>query len=239
VGHLRPAFQAGPGVAGAGLAHGHSLRARRPGPPAGRSARQRARRMPSTRAAVRRLRLRRLGRRAERRYHPDQRHPRSSAGRRRARAGRGHRRALAAQRGPPGGLAGVRRVPGRCGPDHGRPRRECLAHRRRPGARLPAAVGHVHGGAGEAAARPRPDRGHGRPVSGRRPGRGALRRRGGNAGFAARRCSAGHPGPDGRGDVAALHPLRLRPEPGATRDRRGLRQPRTARGSRSGGRVLR
>jgi len=31
---------------------------------------------------------------AERRYHPDQRHPRSSAGRRRARAGRGHRRAL-------------------------------------------------------------------------------------------------------------------------------------------------
>ena len=75
-------------------------------------ARVRAACTPSS-AGLGRDRVRRVGRGAERRHHPHQRHPRGAADRRHAGAGRDHRRALAPGGGAPGGLGGLRGVAGR------------------------------------------------------------------------------------------------------------------------------
>ena len=69
-----------------------------------------------------------VGHRAERRDHPDQRHPRGPADRGGAGAGRGHRRGMAPGRGPAGRVAGLRDLAGRGGPGHrGRRRRAARA----------------------------------------------------------------------------------------------------------------
>ena len=121
-------------------------------------------------AGVRRDRVRRVGRPAERRDHPDQRHPRGPADRHHAGPGRGHR-----------GASGSTTWPARWrGP--GSPCRwPASAWSRAAGAAVPRLAGdglvmasllvgsHLYGGPGPPAARPRPGRGDGRAVRRRRP----------------------------------------------------------------------
>src|SRR6516162_3653090 len=99
-----------------------------------------------------------------------------------------------------------------------------------------AGVGLVHGGADPGAARPRPDRGDRGAVPGRCPRGAAVLR--GHRGHAHRPRRGGHrPGhrrPGGRRHAAALHPVRLRAEPGVRRGGRGLPEPGAARRRRGG-----
>ena len=186
--------------------------------------------------------VRGVGHRAERRDHPDQRHPRGPADRGGAGAGRDHRRGMAPQRGPAAGLAGLRGLAGRGRPGHrGRRRGRRERARRRAGAGLAGAVGRVHRGAGPAAARARPGRGHRGPVPRGRAGRGGLHRP--HRGRARRpgppRARAGRGGAGAGRHAGAVHVVRLRAEPGAGRDRRGVPQHRAAGRRDRGDRVLR
>jgi len=235
VGHHRAAVQAGPAVAGSGLAHRRALRPGCRGAAAGGAAPGRPGRGAATPggegSGLRGGRVRGDGHRAERRDHPDQRHARGAADRGGTGAGRGHRRAVAPGRSPADRVAGLRGLAGRDRPGHRRRRRRGRERaRRRPGAGLAGAVGHVHRGAGAAAARAGPGRGH----------RGSVPRcRAGCAGLhGGGRGRAGRPGParprTGRGraragrDAGAVHAVRLRAEPGASPGGRGLPQHRAA-----------
>src|SRR5581483_10019897 len=112
----------------------------------------------------------------------------------------------------------------------GRRGRRRDAGRGRPRAGVARLVGHGHRRPRAAAHRPRPYRGHRRAIPRRRTGlatdrgphRGRARRTG------SRRSRAGGPRA-GRGrHVAAIHPVRVRTEPGLRRGRRGVPQPRAA-----------
>jgi hypothetical protein len=241
VGHHRAAVQAGPAVAGSGLAYRRSLRPCGRGAAACRAAARRTSRGGEG-LGLRRGGVRGVGHRAERRDRADERHPRGPADRGGAGAGRGHRGALAPHAGPAAGLAGLRDLAGRRRPGHrGRRRRGRKRTRRRAGAGLAAAVGHFHRGAGPAAARPRPGRGHRRAVPRRGAGRAGLyhghRRRAGRAGGS--RSGAGRSRAGAGGHAGAVHAVRLRAEPGAGRGRRGVPQHRAAGRRRRGDRVLR
>ena len=72
----------------------------------------------------------------ERRDHPDQHHSCRPADRRGPGDGRGHRGGVAARRGAPGGLGGLRAVAGRCRPGRRRPWRRGERRRGRAGARV-------------------------------------------------------------------------------------------------------
>ncbi len=113
-----------------------------------------------------------------------------------------------------------------------RPGRWRLTRRRWAGARVAAAVRHVQRRAGSPAARPGPDRGHRRAIPGCGPRRAAVPRRPTGPARGAARCGhrPGHRGSRRGRHTAALHALRLRAEPGVRGDRRGVRQPRAARG---------
>ena len=116
-------------VAGSGLAHRRAVRPGRRGAAAGRAAAGACggRWSPGCWRSGR-GRVRGVGHRAERRDHPDQRHPRGPADRGGAGAGRDHRRGMAPQRGPAAGLAGLRGLAGRGRPGH-RGRRAAAAAR--------------------------------------------------------------------------------------------------------------
>ena len=187
-------------------------------------------------------RVRGDGHRAERRDRPDQRHARGAADRGDAGAGRDHRRGMAAGRGPAGRMAGLCHLAGRGGPGHrGRRRRGRERSRGRAGTGLAGAVGHVYRGAGPAAARPRPGRGHRGAVPRRCAGRAGLHRgrRGRACGPGPARSRAGR-GRAGAGrDAGAVHAVRFRAEPGPGRGRRGVPQHRAAGRRHGGDRVLR
>ena len=229
LGHHGAVVQAGPALAPAGLAHRRALRRGRRDPAAGRAPPATGR-VPARDTGLRGAGLRRHRRRAERRYHPDQRHPCRPADRHGPGAGRDHRGGVAPRRGAPGRLGGLRAVAGRRRRGHRRQRRGGERRRRRAGARVAAAVGHVHRGPGPAAERPRPDRRDRRSVPGRRPGRAAVRGgHRGRSGHARRgRPGPGYRGAGGRRHSAAVRPVRLRTEPGARRGGRGLPQHRAA-----------
>ena len=168
-------------------------------------------------------RVRRIGRRAERRYRPDQRQPRRPADRCHARPDRGHRGPMAAHRGPAGGLGRFRAFAGWRRPDRRRHRRRRHGRWRRPGTHIAAAVVHVHRGAGPLAARPGSSRGHRGAVPGRRDRHAAGRRahRRDARGTHRPRPGPGHRRAGGRRHAAAVHAVRLRAEP---RVRRGGRR---------------
>ena len=178
---------------------------------------------------------------AERRHHPDQRHPCRAADRHGPGAGRDHRGGVAPRRGAPGGLGRLRAVAGRRRPGRRWPWRRGEHRRGRAGARVAAGVRHIHGGADPPAAWPGPHCRDCRAVPGGRARRAAVR--GGHRGHARRPARAGpgggHRGPGGRRHAAALRPVRLRAEPGARRGRRGVPQHRAVRGCRGGRGVLR
>lgn len=240
LGHHGAAVQAGPALAATGLAHLRALCPGRRDPPPG-SPPPAAGRVPARRAGLRRGRLRRVCPAAERRHHPDQRHPRRTADRHGPGAGRDHRGGLAPGRSAPGGMGGLRAVTGRRRPGRRWPWRRSEHRRGRAGARVAACVGHLHGGADPPAGRPRPHCRHSRAVPGGRAGRAAVR--GGHRGHARRPARAG-PGGGNRGPgsgrhAAALRPVRLRAEPGGRRGGRDVPQHRAVRRCRGGRGVLR
>ena len=240
LGHHGAAVQAGPALAAAGLAYLRALRRGRRDPPPG-SPPPATGRVPACPAGLGRGRLRRLCRAAERRHHPDQRHPCRAADRHGPGAGRDHRGGVAPRRGAPGGLGRLRAVAGRRRPGRRWPWRRGEHRRGRAGARVAAGVRRIHGGADPLAARPGPHCRDCRAVPGGRARRAAVR--GGHRGHARRPARAGpgggHCGPGGRRHAAALRPVRLRAEPGARRGRRGVPQHRAVRGCRGGRGVLR
>jgi hypothetical protein len=240
LGHHGAAVQAGPALAGAGLAHLRALRRGRRDPPPRRPPPAPGR-VPARRAGLRWARLRRLGPAAERRDHPDQRHPCRPADRLGPGDGRGDRGGVAARRGTPGRVGGVRPGAGRRRPGHRRPRRRGEHRRGRAGAGVPAGIGHVHGGADAAAGGPGPGRRDRRAVPRRRAGGAAVRRfhRGPANRLRCRRAGSGHRGAGGRRHAAAVRPVRLRAEPGARRGRGGVLQHRAVRRRRGGRGVLR
>ena len=233
--------QAGPALAAAGLAHLRALRGGRRDPPPGSPPPAPAH-VPARRARLRRARLRRLCRPAERRDHPDQRHPRRLADRRGPCDGRGDRGGVAARRGAPGGVGSA--LPWRwlaSRPGHRRPRRRGERRRGRAGAGVLAGIGCVYGGADTTAGGPGPDRRDRRAIPRRRPGRAAVcgSHRGPAVHARRRRARPGHRRPGGRRHAAAVRPVRLRAEPGARRGGRGVLQHRAVRRRRRGRGVLR
>ena len=240
LGYHGAAVQAGPALAAAGLAHLRALRRGRRDPPP-RSPPPAPGRVPARRARLRRARLRRLCRPAERRDHPDQRHPRRPADRRGPGDGRGDRGGVAARRGAPGGVGWLRPGAGRRRPGHRRPRRRGELRRGRAGTGVPAGIGCVYGGADAAAGGPGPDRRDRSAVPRRRPGRAAVRgsHRGPAVHARRRRACPGHRRPGGRRHTAAVRPIRLCAEPGARRGGRGVLQHRAVRRRRRGRGVLR
>ncbi len=240
LGHHGAAVQAGPALAAAGLAYLRALRRGRRDPPPG-SPPPATGRVPACPAGLGRGRLRRLCRAAERRHHPDQRHPCRAADRHGPGAGRDHRGGVAPRRGAPGGLGRLRAVAGRRRPGHRRPWRRGEHRRGRAGAGVPAGIGCVYGGADTAAGGPGPDRRDRRAVPRRRPGRAAVRgsHRGPAVHARRRRARPGHRRPGGRRHAAAVRPVRLRAEPGARRGGRGVLQHRAVRRRRRGRGVLR
>ena len=240
LGHHGAAVQAGPALAAAGLAHVRALRRGRRDPAPGRPPPAQGR-VPARRAGLRRGRLRRLRRAAERRYHPDQRDPCRPADRLGPGDGRGDRGPVAARRGAPGGVGGLRPGAGRRRPGHRRSRRRGEHRRGRARAGFPAGIGDVHGGADAAARGPGPGRRDRGAVPRCRPGRAAVRgrHRGPPGRPRRRRARPGHRRPHGRRHAAAVRPVRLRAEPGARRGGRGVLQHRAVRRCRGGHGFLR
>ncbi len=174
MGHYSAAFQAGPWVAAARLAHLRALRHGGTRPGRGRTL-PGARRIHPGRARLGRDRVRRLSSATERRYRPNQCQPRGAADRRRTCAGCDYCGPLAPQRGAPGRLGGIRGLARRCRPCRWREGRRRNYRRRWPGACVAAAADHIHRGAGPPAARPRPGRGDRRTVPGGGPRRASRR----------------------------------------------------------------
>jgi hypothetical protein len=236
VGHHGAAVEAGDGLAAPGVARLHPLRAsRRHLADCPRA--QGACRVPPSRAGERRAGLRRVRGAAKPRHRAHQRDPRGPDHRRAAGADRDHRGGFAAQRGKAGGLGRVRRVAGRRKPGRRRQGRRRDFRRRCPGAGVTAALGRVHGGTDPTAARPRSGRRDGRAVPGRRPRRAAGRP--GDRGPSRRHNQPWHAARHRRTRVlrhrAAVHAVRLWPDPGVRGGRGRLRQPGAA-GWRHGGR---